>query len=79
MNPSIKSIALIAAACALALAACGGGGGSGAKPATSLLPDAERVRSLTGSSPPAETDEEISARVASFLGRVDEFLEFLDD
>ena len=40
MNPSIKSIVPTAAACALALAACGGG----AKPAPSLLPDAERAR-----------------------------------
>ena len=56
MNPSIKIVVPIAAACALALAACGGGGGSGANPATSLLPDEERIRELTGSTAPAETD-----------------------
>ena len=46
MNPSIKTLT-IPAAVALTLAACGGGGG-GAKPAASLLPDAERARTLTG-------------------------------
>lgn len=76
MNPSIKSIVPIAAACALALAACGGGGGSGAKPATSNLSDEERIRrirTLTGSTAPAETNEEINARVAGILERTDSF------
>lgn len=73
MNPSIKIVVPIAAACALALAACGGGGG-GAKPATSNLPDEERIRTLTGSTAPAETDEEISARVAGILGRTDSLI-----
>ena len=72
MNPSIKSVVPIAAACALVLAACGGGGG--AKPATSLLPDAERARTLTGSTAPTETDEQISARVAGILGRSDSLI-----
>ncbi len=73
MNPSIKIVVPIAAACALALAACGGGGG-GAKPATSNLPDEERIRTLTGSTAPAETAEEIGARVAGILGRTDSLI-----
>ena len=72
MNPSIKTLT-IPAAVALTLAACGGGGG-GAKPATSLLPDVERARTLTGSTAPTETVEQISARVAGILGRSDSLI-----
>lgn len=71
MNPSIKSIVPTAVACALVLAACGGGG---AKPAASFLPDAERARTLTGSTAPTETAEQISARVAGILGRSDSLI-----
>lgn len=74
MNPSIKSIVPIVAACALALVACGGGGGGGGSQ-LSLLPEAnhDRIRALTGSTaPPAtETDAAIAARVANIVSQAD--------
>ena len=60
---------------ALSLAACGGGGGGDNNPAiSSPLPDAARVRALTGSQPPAETAADQSARAAGIVTRADSLI-----
>lgn len=53
----------------MAVAACSSGGGGTS--ATNPLPDVNRVRSLTGSLPPAESRTDQAARTAGILGRTD--------
>lgn len=69
MHPLRIALALAAP---LALAACGGGGGG--DPAASALPNADRVRELTGSLPPAESVAAQAARVDGITGRADSLI-----
>ena len=59
-------------ALSFALAACGGGGGGNA--ISSPLPEAARVRTLTGSQPPVETAADQSARAAGIIARTDSLI-----
>ena len=69
MHPLRIALALAAP---LVLAACGGGGGG--NPAASALPNADRVRALTDSLPPAESVAAQGARVDGITGRADSLI-----
>lgn len=74
-GPGRYLAALVAAlGLAFSLAACGGGGGDNNTAISSPLPDAARVRALTGSQPPAETAADQSARIAGIIARADSLI-----